>query len=51
MKTQITIRYPSCLGFSIKKNGWKIGGYSNHVKHCVRVGKILAFKIAVPIVI
>ena len=30
MKTQITIRCPSCLGLSIKKNGWKIYGKQNY---------------------
>ena len=37
MKTQITIRCPSCLGFSIKKNGWKIYGKQNYqCKDCHR---------------
>ena len=30
MKTQITIRCPSCLCLSIKKNGWKIYGKQNY---------------------
>ena len=37
MKTQITIRCPSCLGLSIKKNGWKIYGKQNYqYKDCHR---------------
>ena len=37
MKTQITIRCPSCLGLSIKKNGWKIYGKQNYqCKDCHR---------------
>ena len=37
MKTQITIRCPSCLGLSIKKNGWKIYGKQNYqCKGCHR---------------
>ena len=37
MKTQITIRCPSCLSFSIKKNGWKIYGKQNYrCKDCYR---------------
>lgn len=30
MKKQITIQCPSCLNFSIKKNGWKIYGKQNY---------------------
>lgn len=30
MKTQITISFPSCLVFSIKKNGWKIYDKQNY---------------------
>lgn len=37
MKKQITIQCPSCLGFSIKKNGWKIYGKQNYqCKSCGR---------------
>ena len=37
MKTQITIKCPSCLSFSIKKNGWKIYGKQNYqCKDCHR---------------
>ena len=37
MKTQITIRCPSCLGLSMKKNGWKIYGKQNYqCKDCHR---------------
>ena len=37
MKTQITIRCPSCLGLSINKNGWKIYGKQNYQgKDCHR---------------
>ena len=37
MKAQITIRCPSCLSLSIKKNGWKIYGKQNYqCKSCGR---------------